>query len=445
MSTEQILRQFDVFTSAPTCTAIEKAYYADVHPVNAIDSRSPITFDIKGSEEDYCDLSRAHLYLKVKVVQGATGVNLPERVGVRPAAADDEGDPGERPDIAPETNFMSTIFSNVVLTIGGKTVYNAHHMYGYQSLLELLLFSHEREQQNILVCGGYREDQDPGGMGTDFFRNGRDNCRQSREMEFIGQLNVDLFKQNKFLLPGVDMKLTLEIANNTFCLRVGANAVALNPTIAIQECILYVRKVKAAPTIFNSHVKGLQGHSAVYPIDRMNLSTFNINRGLTSHHESNFIKGVIPKMLVVCLVRHDAFNGSFEHSPYNFEHFDLNYLSLTKDGEPYPAQPFQPNFAAGRFVREYYYMQMAVNSQRIQLDLPPLNVIEPHDFVQGYALFAFNMQEDTDCVVRKTGNLRLDFRFANPLPHPITVITYAVYKNRVEIDMQKEVEMDYTA
>ena len=92
-------------------------------------------------------------------------------------------------------------------------------------------------------------------------------------------------------------------------------------------------------------------------------------------------------------------------------------------------------------------MQMALNGHRLQRGLYPLNVIEPDDYIRGYTLFVFNMQEDISdrVVVRRQGNLRLDFKFAHPLVNPITVITYAVYKSEVEIDCQKDVTMDYTA
>ena len=434
---EENLRQFDLFSSVRYNTSIEKAYYADVHPVSAIDAHSPITFEIKSNTTDYLDLSRTVLYVKLKITQG-DGTDLPEHVVV--------GGDNQVPAVAPENNFMSSIFSNVTLSIAGKCVYNAHHLYGYRSMIESVLFASEREQSNVLVCCGYYEDQNPNtAIAGDFYTNGRDRFVQSRHVELMGRLNIDLFKQNKYLVCGVDMTLELEQVKSTFSLRVGANAVALNPKVSIMDCVLYIRKVTPAPTIFNSHMEGLQTRNLMYPIDRVKVSTFTINAGLTSHSLDNFMSGRLPRLLVVGMVRHDAFNGTRDRCPYNFQHFDLNYLALFKDSEAFPTKPFQPDFEHGLFVREYYTMQSALNSHRIRQGLAPFSVIEPQEFTNGYTLFVFNLQEDNDGAVVKEGNLRLQLGFRVALAQPLNLIVYAMHKSTLEIDSSRQVYMDYTA
>ena len=175
------------------------------------------------------------------------------------------------------------------------------------------------------------------------------------------------------------------------------------------------------------------------------MTTFNIPANITAHKQDNFLQGVLPKFLLVGFVRHNAFNSDFQQNPYNFQHFNLNYLGLFKDGETFPMQPYQPDFANRGYLREYYNLQLSLNAKRIADGKPMVSVIRPEDFAGGFALFAYNLQEDTGCVVHREGNLRLETRYSEPLGDPINMIVYAVYSSSLEIDNQRDVYMDCTA
>ena len=135
--TEENLEQFNLFSSPTVNTAILKAQYVDIHPTSSIDNASTITFDIKSNHSDYLDLSRTALAVRYKIIQG-TGANLPREVGAGDAAA--------IPNVAPENLILSTMFSNVIVSMGGKTVHNSHHMHGYKSIIECVLLSTASQQ-----------------------------------------------------------------------------------------------------------------------------------------------------------------------------------------------------------------------------------------------------------------------------------------------------------
>ena len=68
--------------------------------------------------------------------------------------------------------------------------------------------------------------------------------------EFFGRLFIDLFKQQRYLLNGIDIKLKLTRNKNEFLLfHVGSE----KPRVFIEEAILYVRKYTINPQIEMEH------------------------------------------------------------------------------------------------------------------------------------------------------------------------------------------------
>ena len=87
---------------------------------------------------------------------------------------------------------------------------------------------------------------------------------RSNTVDMTGPMHSDLFFQDRLLLNGVNLRLKLNRAKNSFCLV----SSAANPQfkVVIIQAILYVRKVKVAPTISLGHAAALKQAAAKYPI-----------------------------------------------------------------------------------------------------------------------------------------------------------------------------------
>ncbi|TWW53984.1 hypothetical protein D4764_0287190, partial [Takifugu flavidus] len=143
-------------------------------------------------------------------------------------------------------------------------------------------------------------------------------------------------------------------------------------------------------------------------------------------NQENLFLGSIPKYVVLGMVHHEAFTGRRDLSPFNFRHYDIEYLALCQDGRQVPAKAFQPDFNNGVSVREFYNMFLATGRHLKDLPLS----ISRDDFNDGYSLFVFNLNPSDDNDALSTvsnGNLRLELRFRTPLPHTATLIVYACY------------------
>ena len=73
--------------------------------------------------------------------------------------------------------------------------------------------------------------------------------------------------------------------------------------------------------------------------------------------------------------------------------------------------------------------------------------IDREDFLQGYTLYAFNLSPDEECgqhlSLIKSGNIRLETRFRQPLRSTINLIVYAIFDSIIEVSNRRQLQIDY--
>ena len=141
----------------------------------------------------------------------------------------------------------------------------------------------------------------------------------------------------------------------------------------------------------------------------------------------------MPKYIVLGMVNHKAFTGKRDLSPFNFQHFDAEYITLCQAGKQIPFKAFQPQFNQGVSVRDFYNMFVATGRHLADLPLS----IDRQNFERGYSLFVFNLNpgEESDALSRvSNGALRLEMRLRQPLPNTVTLVVYTCYDFILEID-----------
>ncbi|XP_056127237.1 uncharacterized protein F54H12.2-like [Rhinichthys klamathensis goyatoka] len=262
----------------------------------------------------------------------------------------------------------------------------------------------------------------------------------SKVVELLAPIHSDIFFQEKLMLNGVDIKIRMTRGKDEFCLmRCDDVAYKLN----IVTASLYVNKVSVSPPVRLGHAQALLSTTAKYPIDRVCLKNFSIPAGARVSNQENLFLGTLPKSIVLAMVDNDAFTGSYDKNPFAFKHYDLEFLAVYVDGQQFPAKPLQPNFEAGLAVREFYQLAMTTGRHLKNQALS----IDRNDFLNGYTLYAFNLTPDEDCgqhiSLVKSGNIRLEARFRQPLPHTINLIIYAVFDSIVEVSNRRQVLVDY--
>ena len=168
---------------------------------------------------------------------------------------------------------------------------------------------------------------------------------------------------------------------------------------------------------------------------------YTIPTGTLNHMQDNLFRGQVPKLMVMGFVGTDAFNGNAKDDPLKFKHFNVNSISLLRDGEPTPfSHPIQTDFA-NELVGQAY-MSMIQNLEMYNSNVN--NGITLKKFMDGCTLFAFNLTPDLSAggacgQPYQTGNLRLQVKFGAALAESINVIIVVVRDGRVKITKQRQV------
>ena len=426
--------ELDLFAVQPTQTSVEEACVVEYQPVSSVQNRAPLDFDVPGSGEHYIDLANIQLYIRAKILNAD---------GVTPLDVNNT--------VAPVNLMLHSMFSQVDISLNGTLISSSTNTYPYRAMLETLLSYGEDAKKSQLTSELFYKD-DAGEMDTVIIAAGgghqpnaglqsrRALARESREFDMVGRIHADIFFQERYLLNEVGVKVRLVRSKDSFCLMGAPNDAKLH----ITHAALFVRKVKLSPSVFIAHARALENGTAKYPIKRTVCKAFAIPQNYRDITYEKLVSGQLPTRLVIGIVNNTAFNGSRTLNPFNFHHYNLSEIAIYLDGhQQHTLKPIQPDFGAGLFVRAYNTLFSGTG----KLNGDEGIAISRSDYDRGYALYAFDLTadlgEDDHFNLVKHGNLRVALKFAEALPHPVTVIAYAEFDNVIELDRDRNVLVDF--
>ena len=341
-SCEGVKSELDLFGVPPTQTSIEDAQWVEHQPMASLESGGPIEFLLPGSGDTYLDLASSYLHVQAKVTKG-NGTPL---------------DPDNA--VAPVNNWLHSLFSQVDVYLNGTLVTPSTNTYPYCAYIETLLSYGSEAKETQLTSQLWYKDT-AGRMDAvnivdeDVMNRGlvsrRAHVTQSRVVDMMGRLHVDLFLQDRYLLNGVDVKIRLVRSKDTFALMAGGGN--LDYKVHIVNATMFARKATLNPTVQMAHIKALDKGTAKYPLRSVDCKVYSIPTGAMSHTHENLFLGTLPKRLVLCCIDNDAYNGSYAKNPFHAKHNNVNFLAVYVDGRQVPSKPLQPNFDENRFIRSY--------------------------------------------------------------------------------------------
>ena len=245
---------------------------------------------------------------------------------------------------------MDISLNDTLITPGENT-------YSYRAYLEATLnYGREAKASHLSSALFYRDSSshldDTQGNANKGLRTRRDLSAGSREMDMMGRLHVDIIHQERYMINGVDVKIRLIPSKSAFHL-MAHDAAAGNKSV-ITHASLFVRKVKLNPAVALAHEKALEKGTAKYPLKRVVQRTFAIPLGHLGTVQDNLFLTQTPTKLVIGLVSGETFNGRYNRNPFNFQSFQLSYLSLYLDGKQIPAKALTPNFDRHLYVGSFH-------------------------------------------------------------------------------------------
>ena len=417
-----------LFDEQDVQTDITGTVITDYHPVHTLTAGGPIEFLILGTGDEYIDLGDLRLLVRLKIIKkdGKAWNSTADKV-----------------------NFvnlpLSSIFQDVFMSINDTQVEGGQHLYPYNGYISTLLQFHPSAKQTHLQAWGWNEDtpgkfNDDKNEGLKFRRAETDS---GKVWEIMGPLFLDLTRQPRYLLPHTNLRLKLLPATSEFALQSTGSYDDFK--FSIEKCVLYAPRISVLNSVVAGHNKGLEKFNAQYHLNHVDITTFNLEKGNRSFIKDGLFKSQVPKMIVVGLLDHAAFNGNIKKSPFNFKHYNLNKIGLYRDGELTPGQIFTPDYANDHFTRSYNHTMDALN----YFNTDDSNGMTMEHFKDGYNLYAFDLTPDGSNQGQhrhliRSGSVRLELNFEKVLSKPITVMLFGILDAKLEITKLREVIMSYS-
>lgn len=242
---------------------------------------------------------------------------------------------------------------------------------------------------------------------------------------------------------GTCVKLKFTRNTNEFCLlQPSSNAKKFK--IKIHSASLFVLSHQLYPSLRVAHEKLLsQNNTAKYSFRRVEMKTFLVSTGSKSVSKENLFYGQVPIRIVVSFVDNAAAIGGSNLNPFAFDHFDISYFSVLVDDEQICFKPLKLDFGNNQSLLGFYTLLTSSGVAHQDLGIG----VNREDYIKSSeALFAFNLcpaAEDDVFSIHKTGNIRFDIQFKNPLPKAISVIVYAEFNSVLEIDKDRQVRLSF--
>jgi hypothetical protein len=143
------------------------------------------------------------------------------------------------------------------------------------------------------------------------------------------------------------------------------------------------------------------------------------------------------------MVKNAAFVGSASTNPFHFHHNEMTNLVFYVNGIQNPSEPLtmdcSSSFGATR-TYETLFSRTGIHHDRAHM-------ITLEMFTKGFYVLGFDLTPDREAdkehiSLPRQGNVRIEGRFKNPLPEPVTCILYAECPGHVEIDNSRNVTVE---
>lgn len=416
--------ELELFSLPPTQTVIERGQWVEFHPLANVFDGGPVEFNISGSGEEYLDLSQTQLYVKAKIV----------KEDGKPISAECK--------VGPVNLLLHSMFSQVDISLNERLVSSSNNTYPYRAMIEKLL-NHGFDTKTSQLSSEMFYKDTAGRMNVydtaaaepnDGFNERAKMFQLGESVDMIGRLHLDMFHQERLLLNMVDVKIKLIRSKPEFCL-LGDGKYKLS----LENTSLFVRKIRVSAGVILGHAKSLEKTTAKYPINRVLCKAYSIPAGNMSFVQDNIFTGQMPNRIVIACVDNDAFNGNYEKSPFEFKHYDINFMGVYVDGQPVPHPPITPCFEKNHFIRAYQNLFTNAENKGLYLTRS--------EFSKGYTLFHFDLSPDLcdgqHLNIIRHSNLRLEVKFATALPQTISLLVYAEFENLIEINKARNILYDF--
>lgn len=422
--------EFNVINDVPvTNVDIMAIRERDVTPLTASpDPTSTLEFRFDTAADEWVRWKDTLLSMKLEV-------KLTKTVGGAITATD-------WANVLPAQNLLHSMFKSVEINVNQRELCVAPQTYAYQAYLTNLLTTTINCKNTILKDAGYYIKESD--RRNYLINNGTD--KSTKTIELMDALQICFAEQTKSMLGGCRVVLKLVPHTSDFYFKL-SNSYSI--AVKFIDPVLRLRMAVTNPILTQKFREAITKPDvyAKYFFRRVTVLPLVAERTHLYAQFHNVINGQIPRRMFLMMVPHRAFSGASDVDPYEFNHYKITEAIAFIDGMPFPDHPYKPDFVKGHIAREY----RALFESLQQTNYQPCLQLTKSEFIDKNTILAFNFSPDwsggpgptSPATLVKHGNLRIDLRFAEPLPETITVLCYCEYDNCISFDGLGNVITDY--
>ncbi len=421
--TEQAL---DLHAPLGVDISLEKGNDVVYNSVSSVSNTGPIEFIIPRDEECSIILDQTRLigHFVVKTAKD-------ENVG-----------PDDRVFLA--NNFASNLFSAVEIYINGTQVcdLSTANSYPFKNFIQTELSFDREAKQSQLRAEGYFEEKEndigacePGINQRLIHR--RNLILHGKKVYFCSRLGADIMYTDKYMPPNVDIKIKLIRNSPTFGILHAEDDKSFK--IVLKDLKLKMRKVLPVEQQRKHFRMKMSQQPCYIPFKLSQLKVFVIPAGVTSYTVTNIASQILPKQVIFTLIHNQALTHDSKFNPFDFQHFDLNYFNLIKNGQCVFPKAFQPDFDDDNYMDLYRHMY---DSTGFGISNSSCD-ISPAVFKRGRCFLTADLTPDRCNSFHihpdEKGKLDLELGFKTAKPHPIYLLAYSIFNSGIKIEENGQV------
>lgn len=432
--------ELDLFTPRPIQSNILKTEEVIYKPIASLDKASVIEFVSLGHGETYRDLSSIQLKLIARMYKNGKNETL--------------GDTEKNQSTV--NNLLHSLIRQLTILLNNQIISQSNNTYGYQAYIEKVLnYGVDAVGTHVEVAVFFK---DNGKMDGGVSEGGSENASteqkanlgmvkrqtlfaESARVEMMGKIHGDMLNQPKLLLNNVDLRVVLTLEKPDFYMMADKDDDTCH--IVIEDASMFMNHVTINPQILIAHETMLQKHRAIYPYQRVEVKSYTVPSSTTISLD-NVVIGQLPNLLVFGMVDNDAFTGKRSKNGFNFKHNDIEQFNLIINGVQHPNTPIQFDYTNPKHPISTRGYNTLFKGTGIHFSDKGHQVTKEF-FDNGCFLLAFDLSADVSnngasCMnLLNQGTVRIEVRFAKPLPTSITCLVYTSYDASIEIDKNRNV------
>jgi hypothetical protein len=257
-----------------------------------------------------------------------------------------------------------------------------------------------------------------------------------KSCQLYGRLRCGFFKQPLLLPPGLDLRVKLTFAPESFYM--WSTAEDDNINLRVTDATLYCKNVIVSAPLLMSHSRILAQTHAIFPMKRVETKSFTMAPGTRNISLNNVCTGRLPTFLCLAMINNSAFNGNRQLNSFALVHKSVTNVSIFVNAQEHKIGPLDFHSGEPYFARAYYDLFSSTGADKRSTP----HMITPEMFSHGTFLVCKDLSPDSSgntayANIPNNGTVRIEIAFANGLTEALTIIVFLEFDSLLEIDASR--------